>query len=1193
MKIRKSRYFSIHTHSEFSARDALGTVSSIVERARELGYRGLALTDHGNIAGSVELYKECRSNGIKPFPGMEIYLSLDRHDKVLKEKRYHVGVISYTTEGYRNLVNLTTLSHMNFHRYPIVDLQDLAELSAAGKLRGIALTTGCYFGYVIQSMLEDGPARARQIIKTFTEWFDVVYVEIQRHRIENQGEEWIAENLEKIADQLGLDILLGQDSHYVHPEDQEVHNALKQMISWADNPAESVFPGDGYHMVGDDWMLDHHGEALYERAMYGHDDLLSRWDMNIEEFERYEYRIPTVVSDPTATLKNMVAEGLAGRGCKGAEYEARIQQEFETVELAGMADYFILVHDVCEHMREQGIEYQTRGSAAGSLIAYALKITNVDPLVWGTSFDRFMGRPNKRFHYGFEAGPLQRTPHGFSDLIGLTELIETLDYGNREWIETELTLLATNDAALEELIGIDRSGVIAMRNPNNSSIAHALGITDDAPTKEPDFTVVTDRKSPPDIDLDVDNKRRLEVLEWLNDRYSVTQIGNWMEMGFSTDPTGNQVKDDAGSVMVRYRATQRKKLASQGYSKEQITELLKWENISIEDRKLIQRVSDFKPYSNAGTHACGLILTSSQSVMDNMVPKMWIASAKTAVSQFDMSVVESIGLVKLDLLGSKTVAVMSRVAKELGYADIEELKASKEFSYNDPGVYAAMRMGKTEGVFQLEGYTSTKGVKELKPRNIRDIIAAMALFRPASQDAGATDSFMARRQKREAIPQLAKVIQDVIGPTQGIVLYQDQIIDILRGVGMNPDDLTQFLKAVKASNKNQGKAGKVIERYLPMIHKLCQQHGVGEEDWEWLKETFIAATGYGFNKCCSGSTRILVDTPVDGKTMMHKAGANAGTSKEMTLEEFYNVFHGPNTPARKKYRNKKLGLRIAGRVDGRLKMVRIKDVFKQGVKQVWRVTLEDGKQITATADHRHLTSEGWKEVRNLNVGDELATMGEYEKYASNRNPKDYNTGSRVPRWTKGRSIVYSKVVSIEDAGEEMTYDLEIDSEDHSWVGNGIVTHNSHATVYGITAYITQWMQVNHPDVFFANLISVHIDNPEKVEIYEAAARARGVKILRADVAESSALDYRVVREGVIRRPLRTIAGVGAIAANCIEEIQPIKDFDDFLGRVNGAKVTGVKDFKPGITLEIDLKGTLKSLHNSHALESIGGAPLGR
>ena len=912
MRIRRARYFSVHTHSEYSVNDAMGTVASIVQRSRELGYRGLALTDHGNIAGTVELYKECRKAGIKPFPGCEMYLVEDRSDKSKATKRYHFGVFAYTTQGYRNLVNLVNLSHENFYHKPIVDLADLARLKEEGRTEGLALTTGCYFGYVTQVLVNEGPKEARRVVGMFKGWFDT-YIELQKHKIykEDQDEDWIADQLIGIADYYDLPIVLGQDSHYTHKELQPVHDGMKRLATvWAD-PDDSEFPGDGFHLVDDQWMIDHHGQEVYERAMLGHERLLDLHDMDVEEMESYTYRIPHVVDDPEYVIARTLADAAEVMGLTSKRYKDRLLTELETIRLTGMSDYLLLVADVCRYMREQGIEFQTRGSAAGSLVCYLLGITNVDPVKWGTSFDRFMGKPK----------------------------------------------------------------------------ANADG------------TVQSDRKSPPDIDLDVDNTRRAEIIEWLNQRYSVMQIGNWSEMGFKTDSTGGQTSSETGSIVVKYYSAQRRKLAKEGYTREQINERLEWVNVPDKDKEMLQRLSDIKPLSGSGTHACGLILCNSQDEMDLMVPKMWVPNSKIFVSQFNMKRVEEIGLVKLDLLGSKTVAVMSRVAKELGYDSIDHLKESAEFTYTDTKVFSAMGRGNTEGVFQLEGYSSMMGVKELKPRKISDVVAAMALFRPATMDAGATQEYMDRRFNRAQTPERHPLFESAIKLTNGIILYQDQVIDILRALGMDAADLTIFLKAIKASNKNQAGAKRTIDHYMPIVKRLCDAQGVSEEDWSWLQGAFQAAAGYGFNK-------------------------------------------------------------------------------------------------------------------------------------------------------------------------------------------------AHATVYGITAYLTQWMRVHHPDVFFANLISVHIGDPDRVTKYERVARRSGVRILRADVLESDASNYRVVRPGVIRRPLQTIKGVGAVAAAYIQEAQPFRNFEEFLDRANYSKITGLKDFKPGVTTEAELKGVLKNLHEAGAVDSIGGVPLG-
>lgn len=993
-RIKRQRYWSTHTHSEYSARDAAGTVADIVARAREIGYRGLALTDHGNIAGAVELYKECRKNGIKPFPGCEMYLVEDRNNK--SAKRYHFCVLAYTTQGYRNLIHLVNLSHENFYHKPIVDLADLARLAEEGKTEGLALTTGCFFGYVTQTLVNDGPKEARRVVKMFSGWFDT-YVELQKHKIfkEDQDEDWIADQLLKIADELELPVVLGQDSHYIHADQQPVHDAMKQLVSFSDDPDEAVFPGDGFHMVDDQWMIDHHGQEVFDRAMEGHKRLLDKHDMYVEELERYEYRIPHIAHDPEKALIEKTSHALAGSKLDKKQYWDRLGQEMETVRLSGMSDYFLLVADVCEYMRDNGIEYQTRGSAAGSLIAYLLGITNVDPIKWKTSFDRFMGKPARKYDPTFvkkgEAEWLDPLP---TTLEEVTALVEEEAY--EDWKKEELALLATNEKALRSILQRE-PGVYT--NPDNSTVAFLLGITDEEPSGPPVTITSVDRKSPPDIDLDVDNQRRAEVIEWLNERYSVMQIGNWSEMGFKTDPSGEQSSDSSGSIVVKYFSAMRKRLAMAGKSRAEINEALEWENVPSEDKRMLQELSDLRPISGAGTHACGLILCNNSDEMEALVPKMWVPNSKIFVSQFHMKRVEEIGLVKLDLLGSKTVTVMSRCAKDLGFKSIEDLKESEKFTFTDSKVYQAMGHGYTEGVFQLEGYSSMMGIRSLKPKKISDVVAAMALFRPATMEAGATDQYLDRRFKRADTPQRHDLFESVIKETNGIILYQDQVIDILRSLGMDPADLTLFLKAIKASNKNQAGAQKTIDAYLPLIKTMCDKKGVSDEDWAWLQGAFQAAAGYGFNK-------------------------------------------------------------------------------------------------------------------------------------------------------------------------------------------------AHATVYGITAYVTQWLQVHHPDIFFANLISVHIDDPDRITKYERAARQRKVRILRADVLESSADSYRVPAPGVVRRPLKAIHGVGAIAAQYIEDAQPFKNFEEFMDKANYSKVTGLKDFKPGITPPSELKGVLSALYKAMACDSIGGVPVG-
>lgn len=731
-----SRFYSIHTHSKYSYNDALPSVEQIVAKAKELGYPALALTDHGNMSGSVTLYKECRKAGIKPMPGTELYVVHDRSDK--RAKRYHLGLVAYTTEGYRNLVAISTRSHEQFFHKPLLDLGDLADLAQQGKTSGLALTTGCYFGLVTQTLVNDGYEAARRMVATLASWFDT-YVELQMHGIEQQplSEVEIATALGKIADELDLPVVLTQDSHYVNPEDREDHEALKRLVAFGPDPDDGVFPGDGYHMADEEWIRSHYdwNPDLFERGIAGLQALLDKYDMYVEEMEEYSYRIPSRYDDPQKVLAERVAQRAMEIGMTDLKHLQVMKEELETVKVARMAGYLLFVAEVCDHMREEQMFYQIRGSAAGSLLCYLLRITDVDPLKWKLRFDRFLTK---------------------------------------------------------------------------------------------------DRAKPPDIDIDLDSERRGELIAWLNENYSVLQIGTFGTYTMSGAEETLDYEDDAGSLRVRYLSQARK----MGKSTE-------WSEVPKADRDMLYRLSDLELYSHYGKHAAGLIISGSKQELDSMVPRMYVASSQTMVSQYDMGDVEAIGLVKLDVLGVKTLSVIRRTLQMLKRDPAEGLGF---IPLNDKNVFRMIAKGDTGGVFQLEGYSAAKGVRRLKPTKIRDVIAAMALFRPGVMASGATDLYIERRHKREPVPKMHPIIMDATKETYGILLYQDQVIEILRALGMKSDDLNVFLQAVKASNKKVAEAEAVMEKYGKVVRQLCADKGMGTADVKWLWEALEAFAEYSFNR---------------------------------------------------------------------------------------------------------------------------------------------------------------------------------------------------------------------------------------------------------------------------------------------------------------------------------------------------------
>lgn len=723
----KARWYSIHSHSKFSAADALPEVKDMVKRAKELGYRGLGLTDHGNIAGTVQLYTECVKAGIKPFPGTELYVVKDREDK--SAKRYHLGVLAFTEEGYRNLIHLSTLSHKNFHHKPLLDLSDLAALADEGRLKGLAVTTGCYFGLVIQTLVNDGLQAATQTVAMLKSFFEVCYVELQNHQIQQEpmSEEEIMSYLCIVADELDLKCVSTQDCHYIHEEDKKDHETMKRLVTWSDDVSEAIFPGDGFHMADDNW-IHHHMGPYYERSMEGLEDLLERHTLTIPELDVYQPRIPGKHEDPAQVLRRRCEDEFNAYGLDGP-YRERLESELDVINYNGMDSYLLLVAEVTDYCRENGIFFQARGSASGSLVCWLMGITPVDPIAYGLLMERFLAK---------------------------------------------------------------------------------------------------DRKKMPDIDLDIQSSRRQELVDYLSLNYSVTQIGTWQKMSASKTDQGK------GSIWVRVFS----KLRKEGREP-------KIESLTREEWAELDRLSIHAPYSSVGKHAGGLLMLGSQEELHHLVPQMWIASSKTMVSQYDMKDVEKLGLVKLDALGLLTMDVLQQTIINMGRDPREMMDF---IPMKDPETFKALSKGDTDGVFQLEGGAMRRGIREMRPKNIEDVVAAVALYRPATMNNGGTEQFIERRHKRAYAPKRHQMLMDITKTTQGILLYQEQMISLLRKLGMSPEELNKVLKSIKASNNNVTEARADLVTAMGNVKRLAEDAGMDDDDIDFLESSLLGYADYGFNR---------------------------------------------------------------------------------------------------------------------------------------------------------------------------------------------------------------------------------------------------------------------------------------------------------------------------------------------------------
>lgn len=341
------------------------------------------------------------------------------------------------------------------------------------------------------------------------------------------------------------------------------------------------------------------------------------------------------------------------------------------------------------------------------------------------------------------------------------------------------------------------------------------------------------RMKPPDVDFDVEHRRRDEVIAFTRSLGAVVGVGSLGTYSLNEDETGG---DHAkGSLKVKLFTAMRKKGVKNP----------EWRTVPQHDKELLLRLSAMKLFSGYGRHAAGYIVAPSQASLEQL-PLAYIASSQTFVTAYGKKDVEILGFLKLDLLGQK-VQTAIRLMEEFTGVEYNAVPQG------DARTYAAISKGRTTGIFQLDGFSMTKGCQRLRPRNLDDLIAAQALFRPAARDAGVTGDYLARKAKRMPIPQRHADIMEITKDTYGTLLYQEQVMDVMTRIGMTRDELESMLDAVKASNEYTNGARETIAAMMPRIRELTTDRGWGLADIEWLADGMEAYAGYSFNRAHAAS----------------------------------------------------------------------------------------------------------------------------------------------------------------------------------------------------------------------------------------------------------------------------------------------------------------------------------------------------
>ncbi|MGH7640548.1 MAG: DNA polymerase III subunit alpha, partial [Candidatus Dormibacteria bacterium] len=749
------RFAHLHTHSEYSLLDGASRLSSLVERVKGHGQEAVAVTDHGVLAAAIEFYAAAQAAGVRPIIGCEVYVAARSH--LQREGRadrdpFHLVLLARDGEGYANLIKLVSQAHLEgFYYKPRIDHQLLAEHA-----QGLIGLSGCIGGELPQRVLAGDREGALQVAHEYQEILgnDGYFLELQDHGMEE--ERIVREGLLQVARETGLPLVATNDCHYVDQADAEAHDVLLciQTGSRQEDPKRLKFAGPEFHVSSTEEMVAKFPYCL--EAVDNSWQIAARCQFQPELGQRLlpQYDVPEGRT-PDDFLEEVARTGLARRLADGVPsdgYRRRLDYELGVIKETGFAPYFLIVWDFTRVGRQLGVKIGPgRGSSAGSLVAYSLGITNIDPIRYDLIFERFL-------------------------------------------------------------------------NP--------------------------ERVSMPDIDIDFDVFGRGRVIEYVNQRYGQDRVAQIVTYGTMA---ARAVVRDVGRVL-EVPLPEVDRLAKlipirPGMSLEvalkesrELSEIYHgqpWAKRLIDTAKRLEGIS-----RNAGTHAGGVVIAPGP--LTDYVPLQRPTGSRDAVvTQFDMNGIQRIGLLKMDFLGLETLTILEETLD-----NVERLHGQRPdldtIPLDDAATYELLARGDTLGVFQLETTGGRRIVMEVRPRSIEDMAVAVALNRPGVIEGGATDLYIKRRRGEEPITYILPELEDILRETQGVIVYQDQVMLIAAraaGFSLGAADL---LRAAMGK-KDKAKMAAQRERFL----QGAISRGVPERTAVDLFEYIDYFAGYGFNKAHS------------------------------------------------------------------------------------------------------------------------------------------------------------------------------------------------------------------------------------------------------------------------------------------------------------------------------------------------------
>ena len=760
-------FVHLHNHSHYSLLDGLAKIPQMLDRVKELGMEAVALTDHGTMSGIIEFYEECKKRELKPIIGLEAYMTPpDRahtdKDPARDRTRHHLILLAQNDKGYINLMRLCSLAGLDgFYHKPRIDRQLLEQYQ-----EGLIVLSGCMGGEIGRHLETNNPAAAEETAKWFKGVFgDRYYLELQDHK--NPEQVKINDQILALGGKLDIPAVVTSDAHYLMPEDKDAHEVLLsiQTGSFRDDTDRMSLAEYDLHLTDPAEIIDRWSDrpelVSNTKAIADRCQVEIEFDQNL--MPHFELPAGETIK---GYLQKLVFRGLVDRynpssgdssqltvaACRKrltAEVIDRADYELETIDRMSLSSYFLIFWDFCHFGRQKGIFFgPARGSAAGSILAYALRITDIEPLKYGLLFERFL-------------------------------------------------------------------------NP--------------------------DRIAMPDIDIDIEDQRREEVIDYVVDKYGGDRkVANIVTFGRMA--ARNALRDVARVLRFPYNEADRltKMIPPKAQTLADAMKenpALKTESQHPDKQELFDLAQKLEgTIRSHGVHAAGVVIAPAGRDLIDFTP-LELSPKGSVTTQYSMFKVESIGLLKMDFLGLSNLTTIKNALRIIRKVYGQEIDIN-HLDLEDEKTYKMLSSGDSTGVFQLESSGMREYLQKLNVREFEDIAVLVALYRPGPIKAGFVDKFIARRDGREEVTYPHPAFEPALKETYGLPVYQEQVMRVSRDVcGFSGGESDTLRKAI----------GKKIRAILESMEKKFIEGGiehsnVSREVMESFWQDLLGFADYAFNK---------------------------------------------------------------------------------------------------------------------------------------------------------------------------------------------------------------------------------------------------------------------------------------------------------------------------------------------------------